>query len=418
MAQTPPVELVNVNSLKSDGKNPNQMTTKQRSALKENIKRYGFLVPIITNRDLVIADGEHRLEAAKDLGMPEVPVIRLDVDEVDRRLLRQVMNKLRGEHDPALDKAEFQWMVEAGGFERLQSLLGDQDRTLVQFIATRQHETPNLDDLNLAAASLNPAYAVKKGDLWRLGAHLLLCGDATEWADIKQVLFDGPAQMTFTDPPYNVAYNQDKSPTGKPNQSKGEILNDDMTGEAFEAFLSSAVENILEQTNGGVYICMGNSEFPRLRRVFEQAGGHWSSTIIWNKSSFVMGHQDYHRKHEPIFYGYKSVHEPILYGWKEGEEHYFTDDRTQCDVWDIAKPTANELHPTQKPVELATRAIGNSSRPGEVVLDPFGGSGTTLMACERMGRSCRMLELDPVYVSVIIQRWENATGQKAEKVTV
>ena len=173
--------------------------------------------------------------------------------------------------------------------------------------------------------------------------------------------------------------------------------------------------------NKGVYyVCMSNKELPTLMTLFEELGGHWSSTIIWNKNSFVLGRSDYQRKYEPILYGFKedieSTYEPILYGWVEGAEHYYNGDRGQSDVWDIEKPAKNDLHPTMKPVVLVERALVNSTKPGMNVLDLFGGSGSTLIACEHLNRNCFMMEMDPHYCSVIIERWQRVTGKAAEKV--
>ena len=177
-----------------------------------------------------------------------------------------------------------------------------------------------------------------------------------------------------------------------------------ISGLAFEDFLRDACTNILAASRGAVYICMSSSELDTLKRAFTEAGGHWSTFIIWAKQTFTLGRSDYHRQYEPI-----------LYGWREGASHHWCGDRSQGDVWFIDKPFRNDLHPTMKPVELIDRAIRNSSKRGDIVLDPFGGSGATLIACERTARRARLVELDPAYVDVAVRRWEAFTGRAGER---
>ena len=179
------------------------------------------------------------------------------------------------------------------------------------------------------------------------------------------------------------------------------ILNDSL-GDGFRQFLYDASVNILTVTKGSVYMCMSSSELHTLQGAFMEAGGHWSTFVVWAKNTFTLGRADYQRQYEPI-----------LYGWKEGADHYWCGDRDQGDVWFVNKPAKNDLHPTMKPVELVERAIRNSSKSRDIVLDPFGGSGTTLIACERTGRQARLIELDPRYVDVIVRRWQQQTGRQA-----
>jgi DNA modification methylase len=216
---------------------------------------------------------------------------------------------------------------------------------------------------------------------------------------MEAVLSGELADACFTDPPYNVNYanGSDK----KRGSKKRPILNDAL-GEEFGQLLYDASVNILTVTKGGVYICMSSSELDTLQKAFRAAGGHWSTFVIWAKNTFPLGRSDYQRQYEPI-----------LYGWKDGADHYWCGARDQGDVWFIDKPAKNDLHPTMKPVELVERAIRNSSKSRDIVLDPFGGSGTTLIAAERSGRRARLVELDPKYVDVIVQRWQKMTGGKA-----
>jgi DNA modification methylase/transcriptional regulator with XRE-family HTH domain len=207
------------------------------------------------------------------------------------------------------------------------------------------------------------------------------------------------ADMTFCDPPYNVDYAN--SPKDKLRGKHRPILNDDL-GSGFEAFLYDACANILSVTKGACYICMSSSELHTLQRAFATAGGKWSTFVIWAKNTFTLGRADYQRQYEPI-----------LYGWKEGSDHYWCGARDQGDVWFIDKPVRNDLHPTMKPVALVERAIRNSSKSRDIVLDPFGGSGSTLIACEKAGRQARLIELDPKYCDVVVRRWQEWTASNA-----
>jgi DNA modification methylase len=237
------------------------------------------------------------------------------------------------------------------------------------------------------------------GDVWLLGEHRLLCGDSTQIDAVEKVLSGGLADMTWTDPPYGVNYGATMK--DKLRKKHRRIANDNL-GPAFEPFLRDACANILAVTKGAVYICMSSSELHTLHKAFTEAGGHWSTFVIWAKNTFTMGHADYQRQYEPI-----------LYGWKEGTDHYWCGARDQGDVWFVKKPIANDLHPTMKPVELVERAIRNSSKSRDTVLDPFAGSGSTLIACEKTGRQARLIELEPKYCDVIIRRFEEFSGKRA-----
>jgi DNA modification methylase len=244
------------------------------------------------------------------------------------------------------------------------------------------------------APPLQDEAVTKPGDLWILGDHRLLCGDSTQPDQLQRVLDGRSSDMIFTDPPYNAAY------VGK-TAEKLTITNDDL-GDDFEAFLCRSCQTMLAVNSGAVYICMSSGQLHKLYKAFCHAGGHWSTWIIWAKHTFTLGHSDYQRQFEPI-----------LYGWKDGTRHYWCGDRNQGDVWLIDKPHANKEHPTMKPLELVERAIVNSSRKKDVVLDPFGGSGTTLLAAERTGRRARVLEIDARYVDVVVRRWQSYTNESA-----
>ncbi|WP_042570449.1 DNA modification methylase, partial [Ralstonia solanacearum] len=241
----------------------------------------------------------------------------------------------------------------------------------------------------------------RPGDIWVMGEHRLLCGDATVAESYDRLLQGEPADMVFTDPPYNVNY----ANTAKDREcgKSRAILNDNLGG-GFHDFLRAALTPLVANCRGAIYVAMSSSELDVLQAAFREAGGRWSTFIIWAKNTFTLGRADYQRQYEPI-----------LYGWAEGAQRHWCGDRDQGDVWQINKPARNDLHPTMKPVELVERAIRNSSRPGDVVLDAFGGSGTTLIAAEKAGRSARLIELDPKYVDVIVRRWQDWTGELAAR---
>jgi len=227
------------------------------------------------------------------------------------------------------------------------------------------------------------------------------CGDATDREAVQRLMGQSKAAMTFTDPPYNVNYGETMKDKLRKNSNK--IINDNL-GDAFEPFLEKSCKNMLEFTDGAVYICMSSSELHTLQKAFIAAGGHWSTFVIWAKNTFTIGRSDYQRQYEPI-----------LYGWREGVSHYWCRDRDQGDVWQVDKPSSCSLHPTMKPLDLIERAIQNSSQSGDRVLDTFLGSGSTLIACERTSRICYGMELEPLYVDIARMRWEAFTGEKAKK---
>ncbi len=278
-------------------------------------------------------------------------------------------------------------------------LLGFSDDELKGLLAEPESEAGAglTDEDAVPEASENPVTV--PGDLWILGNHRVLCGDSTQMAAIERVLDGGLADLTWTDPPYGVNYGatmKDKL------RGKSRTIANDNLGEAFGPFLYDACVNILAVTKGAVYICMSSSELHTLEKAFRDAGGHWSTFIIWAKNTFTMGRSDYQRQYEPI-----------LYGWKEGGRHFWCGARDQGDVWFVKKPVKNDLHPTTKPVELIERALDNSSNTHDTVLDPFGGSGSTLIACERLGRKARLVELEPHYCDVIVRRFAEFTGRPA-----
>src|SRR4051794_19425156 len=382
------VEMWPINRLIPYALNARQHSDKQIDQIAASMREFGFTNPILVdNRDGIIA-GHARLAAARKLGLAEVPVIVLDhLTELQKRAYILVDNKLaeNAVWDEEMLNIELQALM-AEQFDL--ALTGFSDAELEHLLARVDSETLGEED---AAPAAEPSVVSRSGELWILGDHRVICGDALSPGTCERLLEGGYADMVFTDPPYNVDY-----------QSRlGPIANDNL-GDGFGEFLSQASRNLLEFCRGAIYICMSSSEIGRLQTAFTSVGGHWSTFLIWEKHTFTLGRSDYQRQYEPI-----------LYGWKSGGPHYWCGDRDQSDVWQIPKPRVNDLHPTMKPVELVARAIGNSSLRGETVLDAFGGSGSSLIAAEKLGRRARLIELDARYVDVIVRRWHEFTGNEA-----
>jgi DNA modification methylase len=387
------VERRPVASLVPYARNARTHSPQQVEQLAASIREFGWTVPVVIDEESNIIAGHGRVLAAQRLGLAEVPVVvARGWSEAQRRAYLLADNRLPLSAGWDLGLLR----IELGELRSLGADLG-----LTGFGELEIERLLGADrDEDIDRAPDPPSVPVsKRGDLWICGDHRVLCGDAADVADYQRLLAGGQADMTFTDPPYNVDYAN--TPKDKQRGKSRPILNDNL-GAAFHAFLVAACRNILTSTSGAIYICMSSSELDTLQWAFREAGGWWSTFIIWAKHTFTLGRSDYQRQYEPI-----------LYGWKEGAERHWCGARDQGDVWTFDKPSRNDLHPTMKPVALAERAIRNSSKAGDVVLDPFGGSGTTLIACQRTGRRGRLIELDPKYVDVIVQRWQSVSGAEA-----
>ena len=379
-------------------RNARTHSAEQVAQVAASIAEFGWTNPILAGADGIVIAGHARLLAARKLGMTDVPVIVLDhLTESQHRALVLADNRLalNAGWDEEMLRVEMTALdvdgfnLELVGFtdDEIETLLRDPDEV----------HAGNTDD---DAVPESPETAVTvPGDVWILGEHRLLCGDATQMADVEKILAGGLADMVFCDPPYNVNYGATMKDKLRGKARK--IANDDL-GQDFEQFLRDACVNMLTITKGAIYICMSSSEIHTLQRVFREAGGHWSTFVVWAKNTFTMGRSDYQRQYEPI-----------LYGWKEGTDHFWCGARDQGDVWFIKKPHVNDLHPTMKPVELVERAVRNSSKGRDTVFDPFGGSGTTMIACEKTGRQARLIELEPRYCDVIIRRYQEFSGKEA-----
>jgi len=359
-------------------RNPRTHTEEQVAQIAASIAEFGFVNPVLVGADGIIIAGHARVMAARKLGLAEAPVIVLDhLSEAQRRALVIADNRLA--QNAGWDEEMLRVELEALREDDFNlALLGFEDAEIESLLAEQEGESAALTDEDAVPEAQETAVTLP-GDVWLLGDHRLLCGDSTQMETVEKVLAGGLADMVFTDPPYNVNYGatmKDKL------RGKNRVIRNDNLGDGFEQFLREACANILAVTKGAAYICMSSSELHTLHKAFTEAGGHWSTFLIWAKNTFTMGRADYQRQYEPI-----------LYGWKEGSDHYWCGARDQGDVWFVKKPLANDLHPTMKPVELVERAIRNSSKSRDTVLDPFAGSGSTLVACEKTHRQARLIEL-------------------------
>lgn len=431
------IEYVDVTKLKPYDKNTRKHEDYDVSQIAHSIEQYGFNDPIgIWGKDNIIVEGHGRLLAAKKLGMDKVPCIRLDDLTDEQRREYAIMHNKTAE----LSTWDFDLLAEDigdldfSGFDIDWGLPSDVEETEIV-----EDEPPEVDEEHEPICQL--------GDIWLLGENRLMCGDSTDKATVEMLMDGKKADMVLTDPPYNVDYD-DKEKfllDYRPNArvKKGDncgIENDKMSNDQFYSFLCKVFNLIRDnlKDGGAFYIWHADTEGINFRTSCEQSGLKIRQCLIWQKNHFVLGRQDY-----------QWVHEPCLYGWKDGAAHYFIDDRTQTTVFEDTKPdfkkmkkeellklleeiysdkisttvihedkpAVSDLHPTMKPIKLLARQIKNSSKQTETVLDLFGGSGSTLIACEQLGRVCYMCEISTHYCDVIIKRWENLTGEKAVKIS-
>lgn len=375
-------------------RNARTHSDEQVARIAASIKEFGWTNPILIDCESGIIAGHGRVLAARKLGLEKVPTIELSgMTDAQKRAYILADNKLALDAgwDEELLRLEFEELrggvidLELTGFslDEINDILGQDDLST------------NVEEQELPEPPIDPV--TKLGDVWILGDNRLLCGDSTSPEDVSRLMGCDLADLWLTDPPYNVAYQ------GKTKDALT-IQNDEMDDESFRRFLVSAysaADSVLKE-GAAFYIWHADSEGFNFRGACRDVGWKVRECLVWVKNAFVMGRQDYQWKHEPC-----------LYGWKEGASHNWYSDRCQTTVLEFARPNRNGEHPTMKPVELFRYLIANSTRKGQVVLDSFGGSGTTLIACENIGRKACLLELDPVYCDVIVKRWQNLTGQKA-----
>lgn len=353
-----------------------------------SIKEFGFKVPIVIDKNDIIVAGHTRYKASKKLGITEIPcIVADDLTEEQIRAFRLIDNK----------SAELAtWDIDLLNIE-LENI-NEIDMKLYDFDIEKDLKDVVDDEFNI---ELPEVPKTKYGDIYKLGNHYLMCGDSTNLADIDKLMNNNKADLIITDPPYNVNYE------GK-TEDNLKIINDHLEDNKFYEFLKSAFENLytITKEGGAVYIFHADTEGLNFRKSFKEVGFKLAECLIWVKNTFVMGRQDYHWQHEPC-----------LYGWKLGASHYFIYNRSLTTVLNFDKPTRNAEHPTMKPVELFAYLIKNSSKINDIVVDSFGGSGTTIIACEQLERKAYLMEYDPKYCDVIIDRWEKFTNQKAELIS-
>lgn len=370
----------------------------QVAQIAASIREFGFTNPVLIDEKKNVIAGHGRIAAAKLLEMAEVPCIVLEgLSDTKRKALIIADNQLAMNAGWDLDalKLELNALTE-DNFDL--NILGFDEDFLLGL--TGQEPVEGLTDDDDVPEIPQNVHGVVLGDIWQLGNHRLVCGDATEISSIEKAVDNTQVDLVWTDPPYNVAYE------GK-TKEKLTIKNDKMDDEKFMQFLIDAFVNMQTVMKHGAsfYVAHADSFGFQFRYALSHANLTTKQCLIWVKNTLVMGRSDYHWKHEPI-----------LYGWLEGAAHSWYNDRKQTTVLEFDKPQRNGEHPTMKPVELVEYCIKNSSKAGQIVLDPFLGSGSTLIACEKTNRRCVGTELDPHYCSVIIERWQKFTGKKAERV--
>ena len=384
------MQLVDINRLVPYINNARTHSPEQILKLRSSLREFGFVNPVIIDRDYNVLAGHGRILAAKEEGLKEVPcVFAEDMSEAQKKAYILADNRMAMDAgwDEELLRVELETLEELGyGLE----YTGFDEEELKALFSVDDENDVEDDEFDLTAA-LEKAAFVEKGDLWHVGRHTLLCGDATNADDVDALMGDAKANLMLTDPPYNVSFESWKGL---------KIKNDSMKNEEFYKFLLSAFINMKDHMEGGAaaYCFHADTEGINFRRAFMDAGFHLAGVCIWVKNSLVPGWSDYQWQHEPVLYGYL----------KEDKHKWFSD-RKQTTVWNFNKPNTNSDHPTSKPLDLLSYPIGNSTQPNAVVIDTFGGSGSTMMACEKMHRICYMMELDEKYASVILRRYVEDT---------
>ena len=375
--------------------NPRTHSQEQVTEIATAMRHWGWTNPILVGADNIIIAGHARLLAARQLGMVEIPVIVLGhLDEAQRRALVIADNQLglNAGWDEEMLRLELAALQEEN-FDL--SLLGFDDAELVRLLAEDVTSAGLVDEDEVPETPEAPTSA--RGDLWTLGSHRLLVGDATEMAAVSQLMAGDVADLVFSDPPYNVDYEGY-------TEDRLTIQGDRMSAEQFREFLETTFANYrgIVRTGASLYICHASLWQREFQNALETAGFQVRCQIIWAKNTFAWGFGRYKFQHEPLFYVHVAGQKDPWYG-----------DKSQSTLWHENKPVANRLHPTMKPIELVERALANSSKSGDIVVDLFGGSGSTLIACERRGRKARLMELDPRYADVIVKRWQEYTGKAA-----
>ena len=385
------MNLVDVDKLIPYVNNARTHSKEQINKLRASIREFGFINPVIIDRDYNVIAGHGRILASQEEGIDKVPCVFVDyLTDAQKKAYIIADNRmaLDADWDEELLKIEIESLKDEDfdlsftGFDEseLLDLFGDDSKGKVED-----------DNFDLSSA-LEKASFVEKGDVWTIGKHRLMCGDATSKEDVQTLMGDTKGNLILTDPPYGVSF---KSSSGLT------IENDSMKNDEFYNFLLSAFKNIADhlEKGGSAYVFHADTEGLNFRKAFVDSGFHLAGCCIWVKNSLVLGRSDYQWQHEPV-----------LYGFMQNGKHRWYSDRKQTTIWNFDKPKKNSNHPTSKPLDLLSYPISNSTQENAVVIDTFGGSGSTLMACEKMKRICYTMELDEKYASVILRRYVEDTG--------
>lgn len=360
---------------------------KEYEKIKQSLLKFGYVDPIIVNEDLTVIGGHQRLTVLKDLDYETAKCVIVDLPKEDEKALNIALNKITGQWDEALladlllDLQESDFNLDLTGFEPPE----------IDDILSNVHDKELYEDEFDVEEELKKPTLSRHGDIWQLGKHRVICGDSTKAETYKQLLDDRKANLVVTDPPYNVDV----------EETAGKILNDNMSDGDFYQFLLSMftqVENHMED-DASIYVFHADTEGLNFRKAFKEAGFYLSGCCIWKKNSLVLGRSPYQWQHEPC-----------LYGWKKKGKHQWFSDRKQTTIWEYDRPKSSKDHPTMKPIQLMAYPIQNSSMRGTIVLDPFLGSGSTLIAADQTGRVCYGIELDEKFVDVIVKRYIEVTG--------
>ena len=387
---TSEMKLVPVGKLVPYVNNARTHSPEQVMKLRSSLREFGFVNPVIIDRDFNVIAGHGRLLAAKEEGIAEIPCVFADhLTEAQKKAYILADNRMA--MDAGWDEELLRVEIEAlQGADFDVSLTGFDEKELADLFATDSDGAKD-DDYDLTAA-LEKAAFVERGDIWTVGRHRLVCGDATSAEDVQRLMGGKRANLVLTDPPYGVSFRSSSGLT---------IQNDSMKDGEFYTFLYNAFQNmaaVLER-GGAAYVFHADTEGLNFRKAFTDAGFHLAGVCVWVKNSLVLGRSDYQWQHEPI-----------LYGFLQNGKHPWYSDRKQTTVWNFDKPKRNKNHPTSKPLDLLGYPIRNSTQENAIVLDTFGGSGSTLMACEQLNRVCLTMELDEKYASVILRRYVDDTG--------
>ena len=392
MTNQPTMEIkeLSLKELKPAAYNPRKKLKKgdkEYEKIKQSLLKYGYVDPIIVNEDLTVIGGHQRLTVLKDLDYETAKCVIVNLPKEDEKALNIALNKITGQWDEALladlllDLQESDFSLDLTGFEPPE----------IDDILSNVHDKELSEDEFDVEEELKKPTVSRHGDIWQLGKHRVICGDSTKAETYKQLLDDRKANLVVTDPPYNVDV----------EETAGKILNDNMSDGDFYQFLLSMftqVENHMED-DASIYVFHADTEGLNFRKAFKDAGFYLSGCCIWKKNSLVLGRSPYQWQHEPC-----------LYGWKKKGKHQWFSDRKQTTIWEYDRPKSSKDHPTMKPIQLMAYPIQNSSMRGTVVLDPFLGSGSTLIAADQTGRICYGIELDEKFVDVIVKRYIEVTG--------